>query len=366
MRVLIDTSHASRGPTGSGVYVRELLAALREREGMEVVEARQRLRLRPGRAGGALAPLRTAANLALDALWLHGGLPRAARAARADVVHHPLPAHSRRIAAPQVATVHDVAFLALPDRYGRAWRLYARRTYRRAVRRCAAVVCPSQATAIEVMGLLRGHPAKLVVAHHGPGQSGAGGPDRGDPPEGGPLLFVGDSEARKNLDGLLAAYAAYRGSADTQEGTSEPAPLVLAGAGAAAADGQPGVEARAALPAAELEECYRGARALVHPALHEGFGLTPLEAMARGVPVLAVRNAGTQEVCGDAALLVEPAELVAGLHRIATDDRLRAGLAERGRERARAFSWAKSARDHESAYTLARGGASSEPGVGTP
>lgn len=250
MRVLIDTSHASRGPTGSGVYVRELLAALRERDGVEVVEARQRLRLRPGRAGGALAPLRTAANVALDSLWLHGGLPRAARAARADVVHHPLPAHSRMIAAPQVATVHDVAFLALPDRYGRAWRLYARRTYRRAVRRCAAVVCPSQATAIEVMGLLRGHPAKLVVAHHGPGQSGAGGPDRGDPPEGGPLLFVGDCEARKNLDGLLAAYAAYRASADTQGGTSEPAPLVLAGAGAAAADGQPGVEARAALPAA--------------------------------------------------------------------------------------------------------------------
>jgi glycosyltransferase involved in cell wall biosynthesis len=358
MRVLIDTSHASRGPTGSGVYVRELLAALRQLEGMEVVEARQRLRLRPGRAGGPLAPVRTAANLALDALWLHGGLPRAARVARADVVHHPVPAHSRRIAVPQVATVHDVAFLSIPGRYGRAWRLYARRAYRRAVRRCAAVVCPSQATAIEVMGLLRGHPAKLVVAHHGPGQSSAGGPER-DAEQAGPLLFVGDGEARKNLDGLLVAYAAYRAD------TAEPVPLVLAGPGAAVANGQPGVEGRPALPAADLDELYRVARALVHPSLHEGFGLTPLEAMARGVPVLAVRNAGTQEVCGDAALLVEPGELTDGLKRIASDGGLRADLVDRGRARARAFSWADSARDHRSAYTLARGRASSEPGAGT-
>jgi len=359
VRVLIDTSHASRGPTGSGVYVRELAAALREREGVEVVEASQRLRLRSGRAGGRLSVLRTVANLMLDALWLHGGLPRAAEAAHADVVHHPLPAHSRRIAAPQVATVHDVAFLALPERYGRAWRLYARRTYRRSVRRCAAVICPSQATAIEVMGLLRGHPAKLVVAHHGPGQVNASGSDRAEP-EGGPLLFVGDSEPRKNLNGLLAAYAAYRAGVD------DPAPLVLAGAGAAAAEGHPGVQARPALSAPGLEELYRGARALVHPSLHEGFGLTPLEAMSLGVPVLAVRNAGTQEVCGDAALLVEAQELAAGLHRIANDSGLRSDLARRGRERARAFSWSNSAREHESAYTLARRRASSDPGAGTP
>ena len=359
MRVLIDTSHASRGPTGSGVYVRELVAALREREGMEVVEASQRVRLRSGRAGGALPVLRTVANIVLDSLWLHGGLPRAARSARADVVHHPLPAHSRRITVPQVATVHDVAFLALPECYGRAWRVYARRTYRRAVRRSAAVVCPSQATAIEVMGLLRGHPAKLVMAHHGPGQSEAGAPDRTEPDDG-PLLFVGDFEPRKNLNGLLAAYAAYR------SGGEDPARLVLAGAGAGAAHGHPGVQARQGLSTGELRELYREARALVHPSLHEGFGLTPLEAMSLGVPVLAVRNAGTQEVCGDAALLVEAEELAAGLQRIATDARLRSDLARRGRDRARAFSWAESARVHESAYTLARRRASSEPGAGTP
>ena len=73
--------------------------------------------------------------------------------------------------------------------------------------------------------------ARVVVAPHGPGRwSGRRGPG---PPAGGPLLFVGDAEPRKNLSGLLAAYARYRAEAD------DPAPLVLAGSAAAAA-GEPG------------------------------------------------------------------------------------------------------------------------------
>jgi glycosyltransferase involved in cell wall biosynthesis len=77
--------------------------------------------------------------------------------------------------------------------------------------------------------------------------------------------------------------------------------------------------------------------------------------MALGVPVLAVRNSGTEEVCGDAALLVEPSDLAEGLRRIATDAALRAELGRRGAERARAFSWAQAAHGHERAYTLAAG-----------
>ena len=120
------------------------------------------------------------------------------------------------------------------------------------------------------------------------------------------------------------------------------------------------------MSAAELDELYREARALVHPALHEGFGLTPLEAMARGLPVLAVSNAGTHEVCGDAALLVEPADLAAGLHRIpaiATSG----PASPNGAGSGQGPSPGRAAHvSHESAYTLARGGASSGPGAGTP
>ncbi len=347
MRLLIDTTYAARGTSGSGVYIERLTAALRERGVVEVVEARQRLRLRPGRGGGPLRLVRRAANVALDAAWLHVGLPRAARLTRADVVHHPLPAHSRRIGVPQVTTVQDVAFLHLGGLYDPAWRRLATRAYRRAVRRCAAVVCPTDATAVEVVGLLGADRGRTTVVPYGPGQMEGAQPAPGDVPDG-PLLFVGDDAPRKNLDGLLEAYAAYRAR------TVGPAGLVLAGAAASAARA-PGVSARPSPSAAELRGLYCGARALVHPSLHEGFGFTPLEAMALGVPVLAVRNPGTEEVCGPAALLVGPAELSAGLDRIASDAGLRDELAGRGRERARSYSWHEAARGHERVYTLALG-----------
>ena len=348
MRILIDTTYAARGRSGSGVYIERLLDALRERGQVEVAEARQRVRLRPGQEGGALRPLRRVANVALDAAWLHVGLPRAARVAGADVVHHPMPAHSRRIGVPQVTTVQDVAFLHLRDLYDPAWRRLATRSYRRAVRRCATVVCPTQTTATDIVAMLGADPDRVVVVAYGPGQAEGAAPAEAGPDGAGPLLFVGDAEPRKNLAGLLEAYSAYRAQAQA------PAGLVLAG-GAASAATAPGVSARPGPGAAELLDLYRSARALVHPSLHEGFGFTPLEAMTLGVPVLAVRNAGTQEVCADAALLVTPGDLARGLRRIAGDPDLRVDLARRGRERARSFSWARAALGHERAYALAAG-----------
>ena len=353
MRVLVDTSYAARGASGTAVYVERVVDALRAEGEVEVVGARQRRRLRAGGRGGRLGPLRSVANALLDALWLHVGLGRAARIARVDVVHHPLPAHSRCIEAPQVSTFHDLAFVRMPDRYDPAWRLLAMRSYRRAALRCRALVCPSEATAGDLVAMLDADRGRVVVARHGPGQAEGAAPASGAA-EGGPLLFVGDAEPRKNLSGLLSAYAAYRTGAD------EPVELVLAGTAAAAA-GEPGVIGRAAAGSDELLALYRGARALVHPALHEGFGLPPLEAMALGVPVLAVRNPGTEEVCGEAALLVEPGALADGLRRIASDAVLRADLAARGRERAACFSWAEAARRHRLAYTLAVGGHAALP-----
>ncbi len=343
MRVLIDTSYSDRGQSGTGVYIEQLVRALEGVEGVEVVTRSQRRRLARGRGN----PLRSGVNAALDLAWLNVGLPRAARAAGADVVHHPLPAHSRRIGVPQVATVHDVAFLRMDAAYDPLWRRLAERSYRAAARRGAALVCVSEATAGDAIELLGADPARVRVAHHGPGQI-APGARRSAVPADGPILFVGDTEPRKDLPGLLAAYARYRADA------TDPAPLVLAGAAAAAA-GEPGVSGRADPGADELADLMRGARALVHSSRHEGFGLTLLEAMALGVPVVAVTSAGAREVCGDAALLVEPGDLAGAIARVADDAGLRADLARRGSERAGRFSWESSALAHVEAYTLAAG-----------
>lgn len=360
MRVLIDTSFARRGPSGTAVYLERLVAALRERGEVEVVEPPPRRRLRPGRAGARWSPLRSAANAMGDLVWLHVSLPGAARRARADLIHHPLPAHAPLARCAQVVTVHDAAFLRLPERFDPAWRALARRAHRRAARRAAAVVCVSETAARDAAELLGAPRERIVVAPHGPGQLGNGAPlSPGAPdPDAVPerpgvrhFLYVGDDEPRKDLAALLRAYAEYRAGAG---GWGEPLELVLAGASAARArGGAPGVRGEPGFGPARLRELLAGAAALVHPSLHEGFGLTLLEAMAAGVPAVAVRNPGAEEVLADAGLLVEPGGLAAALARVAADGALRERLSRAGRARARAFSWERSAAAHERAYNLA-------------
>lgn len=340
MRVLIDTSYVRRGPSGTGVYVEQLIRALRERGEVDLVLAAQPHRLEAG-AGN---PLRSAANALFDLHWLHRGLPAQARRSRADVVHHPLPAHGRRIGCAQVVTFHDVAFEKMPRGYGRVWRALAARAYRHAAARSRAIVCVSEHTASDAVKTLGANRSAIVVAPHGPGQVEGLEPP---PAERSHLLYVGDAQERKNVGLLLEAYALYR------RAEPEPAELVLAGEAAGHA-GEPGVRGVPRPSREDLLALHGAAIALVHPSAHEGFGLTVLEALALGTPVVAVRNEATQELAGRAALLVAGApEMAVAMGRVSHDRALRTELSRCGRESAVRFSWDRSAQAHERAYTLA-------------
>ncbi len=297
MRVLIDTSYALRGPSGTATYILELTAALRRAEA-HVLEAANERRRPP--AGGGLGSV---LNLLADRRWLRTALPQLAADTGAEVLHHPLPATARQPPCPQVVTVHDLAFETHPEHFDARYARWARHAHRRAAEEAAVVICVSQSTAGDVVERWGIPPERIVVAHHGPGQ---------DLPAVAPrpaehVLYVGDDEPRKNLALLHAARL--------------PLPLRHAGPGGEPVD-----------PPA-LAELYAGALVLVHPAVHEGFGLTPLEAMAAGVPVVAVRNAAVEEVCGDAVEYVDgsdPAELERAVQRLHDDPAARAALAERG------------------------------------
>lgn len=344
MRVLIDTTYAARAPrSGTAVYLRALREVLSSDPGVELIEEANVARRPP--AGGGAGSVR---NLFSDLRFASVSLPRIARRCGAEVVHHPLPAPSLRRRVPQVVTVADLAFERLPGHFDRRFRAYAHLAHREAARRARAVICVSRTTAQDVQELWGVPGERIVVALHGPGQAAALralAPVR--PPAPSHFLYVGDGEPRKNLPTLLGGYALYRRQVD------EPFPLVLAGSAQALAAG---VEPERGVAVERLAELYVGAAALIQPSLYEGFGLTALEAMSLGTPVLAARSPGLVEVCGDAAMWVEPrcpegfAHALAKLHR---DEQLRGQLAIRGSVRAASFSWADCARGHITAYSLA-------------
>jgi glycosyltransferase involved in cell wall biosynthesis len=315
MRVLIDTSYALRGPSGTATYILELTAALRDVEGVELVEVANERRRPPG--GGGIASVR---NLLTDRAWLRRRLPQLAADVVADVLHHPLPALARQPPSRQVITVHDLAFETHPEHFDPRFARWAAHAHRRAAREAAVVICVSEATAREVRERWEVPAERVVVIHHGPGQ---------ELPVVAPrsprhVLYVGDEEPRKNLALLREARL--------------PLPLRESG----------GVDPPA------LAELYAEALALVLPSVTEGFGLTPLEAMKVGVPVVARRSPAVEEVCGDAAVFADDrAELEAALQRLHADPQYRAEQAAKGRRRAAGYSWRACARAHVEAYRRA-------------
>lgn len=110
---------------------------------------------------------------------------------------------------------------------------------------------------------------------------------------------------------------------------------------------------RRPLPTVELTKLYRGALAFIFPSLHETFGMPILEAMASGCPVITSNVTACPEVVGDAALLVNPystKSIAEAMELIATDDNLRRKLIAKGLERAKEFTWRRSALKHKAIF----------------
>ena len=339
MKVLLDTSYGERAPlSGTGVYIRCLMAELERLPELELVPVANARRRPP--AGGGIGSAR---NLASDLRWTQVELPRLARQRAADVVHHPLPAFAPLARVAQVVTLHDLAFERLPHHYDKRFRAYSRLTHRAAALAAGAVICVSETTANDARELWRITPGRIVIARHGPGQEaeevGRTAPEH--------FLYVGDQEPRKDLDTLLEAYRSYR-AASTQ-------PLRLVLAGSASANGE-GITVEPMPSSRRLAELHAASAALVHPSLYEGFGLSPVEAMRAGNPVLAARVPAVTEICAEAVRYAPPGDAEAfarAMLELAGDGRLRETLSLQGRERAASFSWAACARAHLDAYSLA-------------
>jgi len=159
------------------------------------------------------------------------------------------------------------------------------------------------------------------------------------------VLYVGSIERRKNVDGLLAAYAKLPPALRARlllviVGRDQTAGLSVAELTKKFGIAE-NVVLAGYLPDDDLAVLYRAARMFVFPSRYEGFGLPVLEAMASGVPVITSNVTSLPEVAGDAATLVDPDDadgLAAAMQQLHEDEALRAGLIERGLRRAVEFS----------------------------
>lgn len=363
---LTQLSH--RVPGGTATSVLRMVAALGERGGVVPVGvlARGDLRrpasmLHPGHQGGPWPAPSDSVTMPLPLpvlydVWRRTGRPHVERATGpVDLVHVTVPVRVGVGTTPVVATVHDLFPLTRPHESSPRGRRLMSTGLEWIRRTAAAVMVPSRAVS-EACVAHGFDPGRLHVVPWGvearvPRPDEVASVRRRHGLEGPHVLFLGTVEPRKNLASLVEALARV----DRPE-------LTLAVAGPAGWGDQldtlvaglaSPVVRLGMVPDADLPGLLAGADAVCLPSHDEGFGLPVLEAMAAGAAVVTSGVGATAEVAGDAAVLVDPADvgsIVAGLTSVLDDDVLSARLRSAGAERARSFSWQATATATSAVY----------------
>jgi glycosyltransferase involved in cell wall biosynthesis len=264
---------------------------------------------------------------------------------RIDVIHATTLAIPPR-SAPLVVTVHDLAFLCYPEHFTRRGLRLFNRGLELALTDADRVICPSYATRRACLeagfedGRLQVVPLGVEIAPASDAEIGR--VKRIYHLERDYVLWTGTIEPRKNLRRLLEAWMTIDADLD----------LILAGPMGWREDldaliGPEGSVRRLGyVERPHLAALYAGARLLCWPSLLEGFGFPVLEAMAQGTPVVTSRGTSTEELAGNAAMLVDPLDvgsIAKGIESVLSDERLAAGLSHAGRDRVLRFSWAHTA-----------------------
>lgn len=303
---------------------------------------------------------------AVRILWEQLVQPLVLQQANIDLLHALAFVAPVALPCPSVVTIYDLSFIRYPDAFRPFNRWYLRHFTTRTTRQARAVITISESTRQDVINFLNVPPARVhtiycgcdasfkplpqvqidafKAAHHLPNEF---------------VLFLGTLEPRKNIEGLIRAYAQWR-----NQQPSTP-PLVVAGGkgwyyqeifklvqtlNLADSVYFPGY-----LPQESLPLWYNAATVFVYPSHFEGFGLPVLEAMACGTPVITSTVSSLPEVTGpdNTAWLVNPADtpaLANAMAQVFSQPERRRHMSEQGLARAAQFSWKTTAQQTVAIY----------------
>ena len=255
-----------------------------------------------------------------------------------------------------ITWVHDIGFLLHPQYVAPRNQKMLQKNINRWVRWSSMIATVSESSKAEIERNLLVNKDNILVVHNGVDE------DDFSPVEetkynlvlkkyGLPknyFLYLGNIEPRKNIARLIRAYHQLPGEIKRNH------PLVLVGGGGwlsdeifeemkkAISSGDKIVHPEEYVTDIDLPSIYSASCGLVHPAIYEGFGISPIQAMSCGVPVIVSNTSSLPEVVGDAGFYVDPLnerEITGAMKRMVEDKEARKALIEKGEERAKKFTW---------------------------
>ena len=356
LRIGIDGRELQGKPTGVGRYLRSLLrrfAAFDRHDFVVYGSAPFTLPTDSKRVRPRLLPS------GHPLLWEQTILPAALRTDGIDVLLSPAYSCPLVSSVRRVTAIHDLSFFARSDEFSFTHGLRRRILAGLAARVSHSILACSQFTKGEVARYLgMAAAAKTEVVLLGPDDDLPEGPGReesrealGLAPGAAYIITVGTILRRRNVSTLVRAVARLREKGSEVRlgvvGENRSHPFEDVAALAERLGCESAVRVTGFVSDDEMARHYAAADLAVLLSEYEGFGLPALEAMSRGVPLIIADRASLNEMFAPGAIVVEPEEraVVEAVSRVLGDTAIAVGLRERGRDRAKEFSWERAAQE---------------------
>ena len=355
MKLFVSCIPYDEGKSGISVYVREVVRELC-RQGHELTLLCEPLarkeaecKIESVKCKIKSAP-RWTRRPVLSMLWHLLVLPFWIGRHRRDFDGFVICAANRRVCAwyplPTTATVHDLANFHVPGKYSRMRMFYLAHVLPHFAKKAQHLVAVSGATKADMVKFWKCREGDVTVLYNG--LAGVGQPRTANHEPRTTILYISRIEhPGKNHVRLIEAYGRL------PRAVAEAHPLVIAGAdwkdaesvhaAAAASPHAAFIRFTGFVPSGEMEELWGAAGFYVFPSLFEGFGLSLVEAMARGIPCACSNNGSLGEIAGDVAITFDPEsveDMAAALARLlAESEQERSARVARGLEHVKRFSW---------------------------